>query len=44
MTVDLSTKICSVEFKNPFILSSATPTKTAINIQRAWRRGGLERL
>ncbi|MBS7626646.1 4Fe-4S binding protein [Candidatus Bathyarchaeota archaeon] len=39
MAVDLSTNICGVEFRNPFILSSATPTKTARNIKRGLEAG-----
>jgi len=34
MSVDLSIDICGVGLKNPFILSSATPTKTAKNIKK----------
>ena len=31
---DLSVEMCGLNFKNPFILSSATPTKTAKNIRK----------
>ena len=31
---DLSVEMCGLNFKNPFILSSATPTKTAKNIKK----------
>jgi dihydropyrimidine dehydrogenase (NAD+) subunit PreA len=34
MSVDLSIDICGVGLRNPFILSSATPTKTAKNIKK----------
>ncbi len=39
MPVDLSSDICGVHFTNPFILSSATPTKTAKNILRGIEAG-----
>jgi len=39
LPVDLSTDICGVHFRNPFILSSATPTKTAKNILRGIEAG-----
>lgn len=39
MSIDLSCEICDVTFKNPFILSSATPTKTVRNISRGIEAG-----
>ncbi len=34
MSIDLSVEICGINFRSPFILSSATPTKTALNIKK----------
>lgn len=39
MSVDLSVEICGINFKNPFILSSATPTKNAKNIKKGIESG-----
>lgn len=37
--VDLSVEFCGVEFKSPFLLSSAEPTLTAAHVQRAAKAG-----
>ena len=37
--VDLSVDFCGIRFKNPFLLSSAEPTMTASQIQRAAKAG-----
>jgi len=39
LSVDLSSEVCGVRFRNPFILSSATPTKTALNIIKGLEAG-----
>jgi len=39
LSVDLSVDVCSVHFRNPFVLSSATPTMTALNIKRGIEAG-----
>ncbi|MEM4251187.1 MAG: 4Fe-4S binding protein [Candidatus Bathyarchaeia archaeon] len=39
LTVELSCDVCGLHFRNPFILSSATPTKTAQNIARGIEAG-----
>jgi len=39
LPADISSEVCGVHFRNPFVLSSATPTKSALNIIRGIETG-----
>jgi len=39
LPVDISSDVCGVHFRNPFVLSSATPTKTGLNIAKGIEAG-----